>query len=106
MTAEASARIRALLADSLAVWKVRGNVTPGEPPADAVIHAENGTVVWVEPAQAPDAPIRWWVRWHEPGGAPRSRPCASAVGLLRTVREALGAGNGYRLRIAPAPGNA
>lgn len=108
MTPDASARIRALLADSLTLWKVRGDVTPGAPPVDAVIHAEDGTVVWVEPALASESPIRWWVRWHAPGAAaraspvPRSRPCTSAVGLLRTVREVLGAESGYTLRIAPS----
>lgn len=108
MTPEASARTRALLADSLTVWRVRGDVAPGEPPAVAVIRAEDGTVVWVEPALASESPIRWWVRWQAPGAAahaspaPRSRPCTSVLGLLRTVRHALGAESGYTLRIAPS----
>ncbi len=112
MTPEALARVRALLADSLMVWRVRGEVAAGEPPAVAVIRAEDGTVVWVEPAPESESPIRWWVRWHVPGAAaqalpaPRSRPCTSAVGLLRTVREALGAEGGRRLRIGSAGGGA
>ena len=104
MNTETPALVRALLNDSLVVWKVRGEVTSGEPPADAVVHAEAGTVVSVEQAPASDAPIRWWVRWHSPGSVPRSRPCTSVVGLLRTVRDALGAEPGYRVRIAPLPG--
>ena len=110
MTPEASERTRALLADSLAVWRVRGDVAPGEPPAVAVIRAEDGTVVWVEPAPESETPIRWWVRWHAPDAAaeaaplPRSRPCTSAVRLLRTVRQALGAEDGRRLRIGPSAG--
>ena len=108
MTPEASARTRALLADSLMVWRVRGDVVLGEPPAAAVIRAQDGTVVWVEPAPESERPVRWWVRWHAPGATgqasplARSRPCNSAVGLLRAVREALGAEGGRRLRIAPS----
>ncbi len=112
MTPEASARARTLLADSLAVWRVRGAVQAGDPPAVAVIHAEDGTVVRVEPAPASESPVRWWVRWHRmdaatgAAGAMRSRPCTSTVGLLRTVREALSADGGRRLQIAPSPGDA
>lgn len=112
MTPEASERTRALLVDSLAVWHVRGAVQAGEPPAVAVIHAEDGTVVRVEPAPESESPVRWWVRWHRMdaamrgAGATRSRPCTSAVGLLRTVREALSAEGGRRLQIAPSPNDA
>lgn len=112
MTPEASARARALLADSLTVWRVHGDVIPGEPPAVAVIRAQDGIVVWVETAPQSERPVRWWVRWHAPGAAgqasppKRSRPCTSAVGLLCAVREALGAAGGRRLRIAPSAGGA
>ncbi len=101
---------RALLADSLAVWHVRGAVQAGEPPTVAVIHAEDGTVVRVEHALDSERPVRWWVRWREfnaaaqGGNTSRSRPCTSAVGLLRAVREALGAEGGRRLRIGPSAG--
>ncbi len=50
MTPEASAQIRALLADSLTVWRIRGEVAPGEAAAVAIVRAEDDTVVWVEPA--------------------------------------------------------
>jgi hypothetical protein len=99
---------RALLADSLAVWHVCGTVQAGEPSEVAVIHAEDGTVVRVERALDSERPVRWWVRWHEfnaaahGADASRSRPCTSAVGLLRAVREALGAEGGRRLRIGPS----
>ena len=55
MSAETSALVRALLKDSLVVWRISGHVTPGEPPANAIIHAASGTVVSVEHAQAADA---------------------------------------------------
>ena len=110
MTSDASQRARTLLADSLAVWHVRGTVQAGEPSEVAVIHAEDGTIVRVERALDSERPVRWWVRWHElnaaaqGAGASRSRPCTSAVGLLRAVREALGAEGGRRLRIGPSAG--
>jgi hypothetical protein len=105
MTEAASERARALLAQSLAVWRVSGTVEAGEPPVVAVIHGD-GTVVRVEIAAESECPIRWWVRWHAsdaaPNAVPRCRPCASTVGLLRTVREALNIEGGSSLRIAPA----
>ena len=110
MTPEAIAQVRALLKDSLIVWRVHGEVDPAEPQGVAVIRAEDGAVVSVEHAPQSESPIRWWVRWHTPGATaetsplPRSRPCTSAVGLLRTVREALGAEVGRRLRIGPEAG--
>jgi hypothetical protein len=101
---------RTLLTQSLALWQVGGTVGAGTPPAIAEIRAQDGTVLRVEPAAADELPIRWWVRWSPPAGSPpaaeRSRPCTSVVGLLRTVRTALGAERGQRLRIAPAPSNA
>ena len=98
-------RVRTLLADSLLLWQVEGEVTAGEPPAVARIATADGTVARVEPAAADDLPIRWWVRWQGPTAGPggeRSRPCTSIVGLLRTVRTALDVEVGQRLRIAPA----
>ena len=103
MRAQDSARARLLLSDSLTVWRVRGGVDAGEHPVIAVIHAEDGTEVRVESAAVAETPIRWWVRWQPPGAATsRSRPCTSIVMLLRTVRGALGAENGNKLRLAPA----
>jgi hypothetical protein len=102
MRALDSAAARSLLSDSLTVWRVHGVVEASELPVIAVIHAEDGTVARVESAIASEAPIRWWVRWQPPGAATsRSRPCTSIVMLLRTVRVALGAENGNRLRLAP-----
>ena len=109
MTPEVPDRVRALLAESLAVWRVGGSVAAGEPPVAAVVHGES-TVVRVEIAAESENPIRWWVRWHDAGaaagGAPRSRPCASVVGLLRAVRDALNVEGSRRLRIAPSAADA
>lgn len=92
--------MRKFLAESLVVWRVRGSVTAGASPAEILVHAGDEVVVRVEPAQPTESPIRWWVRWQAPGAQPHSRPCTSTVGLLRTVREAIGAEGGYHLRIA------
>jgi 5-enolpyruvylshikimate-3-phosphate synthase len=105
MQASDVAQVRALLADSLDVWRVHGIVADAEAPAIALIRGEDGTLVRVEIAAAADAPIRWWVRWRTHDAmAMRSRPCTSIVMLLRTVRAALGADAGRKLRIAPGAG--
>ena len=91
------------LADSLALWKVDGAVEAGNSPVVAVIRA-GACVVWVERPAADDVPWRWFVRWR---GADlvdeRSRPCASAAGMLNAVRGALGVERGNAVRIAPSP---
>jgi len=108
MTQPAAERALPLLRDSLALWRVDATLDAGQAPVVAVIRTPAGACVHVEAAAPGDAPVRWWVRWREgggPEGAPaRARPCASAVGLLRTVRESLGADGGMRLAIAPDAG--
>jgi len=102
------ARIRDLLADSLALWGVAGAVEPGVHPAVAVIRAADGATLWVERLDTPGVPFRWQVRSRgagEAAGGPgerRPRACASLVGVLGAVREALGIERGSALRIAPA----
>lgn len=103
MSPESIATARALLTASLSVWKVAGHVEPGDAPAVAEVRADDGTVVRVEPASEDERPVRWWVRWASPGSETRARPAASVVGMLKSVRMALGAEGGNRLRIAPAP---
>ena len=102
MNAGRDADVRALLADSLALWRVDGAVAAGALPVVAVIHAGDATV-WVErPAEG--EPWRWFVRWRSPDmREERSRPCASLVGLLNAVRGALGVERGSALRVVAAP---
>jgi hypothetical protein len=99
MSAANSAPVQALLADSLALWQVKGMAAAGQPEAEAMIRSFDGTVVWVIRARAVEHPIRWWVRWQMPDGTTRSRPSASVVGLLRSVRDALNVDIDSRLRI-------
>ena len=87
--------LRDLLADALALWGVPGRVAVAG--AGVALRAPDGTALRVFPAAAADRPIRWWL--EKPG---QTRPCTSVVGLLRTLRNAVGAGDGEarRLRVA------
>lgn len=102
------ARLRNFLADSLALWGVAGEVRLGQGAVLAVIASANGARVWIERA-AHDMPFRWLVRWRapdaQPGGVREVRPrvCASLVGLLAALREALGVERGAAVRIVAAP---
>ena len=102
MNAKHHAGVREFLADSIALWQVEGAVEAGTSPVVAVIHAGDATV-WVErPAEG--EPWRWFVRWRNPEMVDeRSRPCASLVGMLNTVRGALGVERGSALRVVAAP---
>jgi len=86
-------RVRAFLADTLILWRVRGTVEAGVAPVVAVIRNDKGATISVERSSPP---FRWLVR------AQRPRPCASLVGLLGALRAALGVERGSALRIAPA----
>lgn len=85
--------IRSLLADSLAVWKLRGSVT--EDDKGVLIRIDGGPTVRVASGHR----IRWIVQSE--GDSPRD--CSSIVGVLSAVREALAVSGGPALRISPAP---
>ena len=87
--------LRDLLADSLALWEVAAR--PRVAGAGVALTAPDGTVLSVQPAAAAELPVRWWL--ERPG---QRRPCTSVLGLLRTLRNAVGAGEGEarRLRVA------
>lgn len=89
--------LRDLLADSLALWGVAGRVSVA---AEGVAVAVGETRLVVAPAGAGDDPIRWWVTRDG-----RRRPCPSVLGLLRTVRNALGVPGAapVRVRVPAAP---
>ena len=103
------ARVRDFLADSLALWRVAGEVECGEPPVVAVIRAGNGAVVRVERASLQETGFRWFVHSRTAGGSSegvsseRSRPCASIVGVLKAIGGALDVDRGSAVRIAPSP---
>ncbi len=104
-------KLRAFLADSLALWGMAGEVKTGQGSVCVEIHAGNGAVVWIERA-ADDTPFRWCARWRAAGDAPggvrelRPRACGSLVGLLAAVREALAVERGSAVRVVVAPQNA
>ena len=111
MTADplvADDRLRAFLAQTLALWHVRGVVETGAPPCTAVIRAADGTIVWIERGIDPAVPFRWRVRWRSAADASGVRErhpkaCASIVGVLAALRTAFGLERGHALRIAAAP---
>ena len=93
--------LRALVSDSLALWGVAAAVRIAE---DGVaLTAPDGTPLRVHPAPLEDRPVRWWL--ERPG---QERPCTSVLGLLRGLRNAVGAGDTAdaprRLRVASAEG--
>jgi hypothetical protein len=91
--------LRDLVADSLALWEVAARPRIAGP--GIVLVAPDGTALSIQPATADDLPVRWWL--ERPG---QRRPCTSVLGLLRTLRNAVGAGEGEarRLRVArPEP---
>jgi len=86
--------LRDLLSDALALWEVPGRVvlvTGGT--------AVEGFGLRVAAAAGDELPVRWWIE-----RAGHRRPCTSVSGLLRGVRNAVGAGDGEarRLRVAGA----
>lgn len=94
-------RIRALLADTLALWAIDGTIGPGAAPCVAEVRASDGRVVHVDRAQAGSG-FRWFVRWRDPasGGERAPRPCGSFGGVLKALRMALQVDRGAPLRIA------
>ena len=87
--------LRDLVADCLALWGVAGRVAVAE---DGVaLTAPDGTPLRIHPAAPAERPLRWWL--ERPG---QRRPCTSVLGLLRGLRNGVGAGEGEasRLRLA------
>lgn len=88
--------LRALVSDSLALWGVAAAVSVA---GDGVaLLAPDGTPIRLRPARPEERPLRWWL--ERPG---QERPCTSVLGLLRGLRNAVGAGeaaDARRLRVA------
>lgn len=75
--------LRALIADSLALWGVAGRADI----ADGGIRITAADMVLdISRASSAEAPIRWWLISEA-----RQRPAASMLGLLRSLRYALNA---------------
>ena len=104
-TSVADSGMRAFLADSLALWRVAGEIEAGQAPVVAIIRTDSGAVVRVERTAVQKTGFRWFVHSRAGDAAPgeRSRPCGSLVGLLNAIRSALGVDRGTAVRIAPAP---
>jgi len=91
--------LRALLADSLLVWDIADARVAVQD--DGVAVTAPGLALRVREAAGEDRPLRWWI--ERPG---QRRPCTGTLGLLRGLRNALGAGDAppSRLRVSPTDG--
>jgi hypothetical protein len=87
--------LRDLVADSLALWGVPGRVTVTD--GDVALAAPDGTPLRIQAAAPAERPLRWWL--ERPG---QRRPCTSVLGLLRGLRNAMGAGEGEARRLQVA----
>ncbi|MBD0275949.1 MAG: hypothetical protein ICV73_28980 [Acetobacteraceae bacterium] len=92
--------LRALVLDALALWDVAAAVAVDG--SGVALVAPDGMPLRIVPAAPDERPVRWWL--ERPG---QRRPCTSVLGLLRTLRNAVGAGtaaeSARRLRVvAPA----
>lgn len=88
-------RLRAFLAESLALWGAEGTVERGDPPVIAVLLV-NGRRICVD--RAPNAvPFRWLVR------ETRVRPCSSLLGVLTELRTLLGVKSRPAVQSTPRP---
>jgi hypothetical protein len=89
--------LRDLVADTLAVWEVAARPVVAE--GAVVLAAPDGTALRISAATADDLPIRWWLEKPD-----QKRPCTSVTGLLRSLRNAVGAGEGMFSRVKVARG--
>ena len=91
--------LRVLVADSLALWGV-ADVAVSVAEDGVALSAPDGTPLRVRAAASGARPVRWWL--ERPG---QERPCTSVLGLLRGLRNAVGAGEADvpRLRVAATP---
>jgi hypothetical protein len=87
--------LRDLLADSLALWGVAAR--PRVVENGVALVTPDGTTLRVTAATPAELPVRWWL--DRPG---QKRSCTSVLGLLRTLRNAVGANqdDARRLRVA------
>lgn len=87
--------LRDLLADSLALWGVAAR--PRVVEEGVAVGAPNGATLNVTAATPAELPMRWWLERHG-----QRRGCTSILGLLRSLRNALGADveTARRLRVA------
>ena len=94
--------LRALVSDSLALWGVAAALPVAIAEAGVALRAPDGTPLRIRPAAPEERPLRWWL--ERPG---QRRPCTSVLGLLRGLRNAVGAGeagsDARRLRVAAPP---
>ena len=113
-------QLEALLRASLELWRVEAVLQsmPDDdwPPAHGLSAAPrarlslpDGTSIVVAEAAPHEEPFRWWLLWQAPGApvdasVARRKPCASTLGLLRSLREALGVPAAAKVRVGTGAG--
>ena len=91
------AELRALLLDCLTLWGVPGRVEAAENGLAVIVREECFMVRRAEPGLRP---VRWFLQTPEREAAGRPPRAVPAIGaLLTSLRNALGAASGSRLRI-------
>jgi len=97
-------RLRAFLAETMALWEIEASVEAGESPQIAVIRSAGGTRVSIS-KPTNDLPFRWLVetaRTSDRGAvASRVLPCGSLVGVIGALRRSLGVERGSPIRVVP-----
>ncbi|MCE2949122.1 MAG: hypothetical protein ACK515_24845 [bacterium] len=110
MTAE---QLDCLLRTSLELWQSEATLQAvSEAPLQARLALPGNLHLTVREAGPDEGPFRWWLVWsasdadHAPAGgqAIRHKPCASTLGLLRSLRESLGVSAVSRVRIGTGAG--
>ena len=110
-----AAQFEALLRTSLELWQVEAelqSMADGNGPSAALqarLSLADGTSLIVAEAGPHEEPFRWWLLWHGPESAAdalplRRKPCASTLGLLRSLREALGVPAAGKVRVGTGAG--
>jgi hypothetical protein len=95
------AELRALLIDCVALWGIAAKVAVAS--AGIEITADDATY-HVAPAPLDMRPVRWLLQTPERRAADRPpRAVPSIVALLTTLRNALGAESGNKLKIGASP---
>ncbi len=114
-----AAQFEALLLTSLELWQVEAelqSMADGNGPSAALqarLSLADGTSLIVAEAGPHEEPFRWWLLWQGPESAAnvptdaptlRRKPCASTLGLLRSLREALGVPAAGKVRVGTGAG--
>jgi hypothetical protein len=110
MTAE---QLDCLLRASLELWQSEATLQAvSDDPLQARLELPGSLYLTVREAGPDEGPFRWWLVWSASdadhgaavGQGLRRKPCASTLGLLRSLRESLGVSAVGKVRIGTGAG--